>query len=216
MWNFKPNERKQIPNNVITHNKQFYDDSYIINPKDIETLLDLDDFPDLKQLYNLLPHWVSKSDLGRLIYIYYNGGFYIDADCFIQRQIDLNDNNVVVFVKKKVKSIDMVSSDESKLNPDNVIRMSNFCFGSMVKKHPLFKEAIIECLRRIRFRYIEKGNNHLTNNNYDEKTLRQKEILWVCGPDVVTCVYHNIKHNCNDILSLSSDYLQHNIQHSWW
>lgn len=216
MWNFKPNERKQIPNNVITHNKQFYDESNIINPKDIEALLDLNEFPDLKQLYNLLPHWVSKADLGRLIYIYYNGGFYIDADCFINRQIDLNGNNVVVFVEKKVKSIDMVSSDESKLNPDNVSRMANFCFGTTIKKHPFFKDVINECLKRIKFRYIEKGSNHLTKNNYDEKTLRQKEILWVCGPDVITCVYHNIKHNCNDILSLSSDYLQHNIQHSWW
>jgi len=216
MWNFKPNERKQIPNNVITHNKQFYENSNIVNPKDIEELLNLNEFEDLKQLYNLLPHWVSKADLGRLLYIYYNGGFYIDADCFINRQIELNDKNAVVFVEKKVKSIDMVSSDESKLNPDNVSRMANFCFGTTIKKHPFFKDVINECLKRIKFRYIEKGSNHLTKNNYDEKTLRQKEILWVCGPDVITCVYHNVKHSYKDILSLNSDYLQHNIEHSWW
>lgn len=216
MWNFKPNERKPFPNHVLIHNKQFYDDAKIINPKDIEELLDLNDFEDLKELYNLLPNWVSKADLGRLLYIYYHGGIYIDADCFMHRQIDLNSNNALVFVEKKVKSLDMVSSDESKSNPDNVVRMANFCFGSIIKKHPLFKEAVLECLRRIKFRYVEKGNNHLTNNNYDEKTLRQKEILWVCGPDVITCVYHKVKQNCDDILSLSSDYLQHNIAHSWW
>jgi hypothetical protein len=216
MWNFKPNERKQFPNTVITHNKRFYEDAKILYPKDIEELLELNDFTDLKQLYNLLPYWVSKSDLGRLLYIYYNGGFYIDSDCFINRQIDLKGNKVVVFVEKKVKSLDMVSSAESKLNPDNVNRISNFCFGTTVKKHPLFKDAVNECLRRIRFRYIEKGSNYLDNNNYDNKTFRQKEVLWLCGPDVITCIYHDKKHEYKDILCLNSDYLQHNIQHSWW
>ena len=216
MWNFKPNEQKQIPNNVITHNKQFYEDTKILGPNDIDKLLDLNDFEDLKKLYNLLPNWVSKSDLGRLLYIYYNGGFYMDSDCFINRQIDLKGNNVVVFLEKKIKSVDMLSSNESKANPDNVNRMANFCFGSTIKKHPFFKDVINECLRRIKFLYIEKGMNHLTNNKYDEKDRRQKEILWVCGPDVITCVYHNVKHNYKDILSLNSDYLQHNIQHSWW
>ena len=110
----------------------------------------------------------------------------------------------------------MVSSAESKLNPDNVNRISNFCFGTTVKKHPLFKDAVNECLRRIRFRYIEKGSNYLDNNNYDNKTFRQKEVLWLCGPDVITCIYHDKKHEYKDILCLNSDYLQHNIQHSWW
>ena len=84
------------------------------------------------------------------------------------------------------------------------------------KKHPLFKDIINECLKRIRFLYIDNKSNHLTNNDYDARTRRHKEILWVCGPDTFTCVYHDTKHKYKDILFLDSAYLQHNIEHSWW
>ena len=41
---------------------------------------------ELAQLYFQIPHWVVKADLVRLLLVYFNGGFYCDADCFIQKK----------------------------------------------------------------------------------------------------------------------------------
>ena len=41
-----------------------------------------------KKLLNLwakIPWWIVKADLGRLIYVYLNGGFYFDVDCLIKK-----------------------------------------------------------------------------------------------------------------------------------
>ena len=203
MWNFKPSEKREFPINTIDNNKKFFENFKIINPSDIEELLNLNEFEDLKELYNLIPHWVSKADLGRLLYIYYNGGFYIDADCFIKKNIDINDNNCFLFIEK-IANISRLGPRECK-NPDNSVRIANYCFGTTVKKHPFIKQVIIECLNRIKQICIEENI----------KKISRKDILWLCGPDAITSVYHNVKNDYKDIKLLNRSYLRHNCTGSW-
>jgi len=81
MWNFKPNERKSIPMDCIRKNKMFMPEYSIVTPHDIIPILSA--FDGLPELWAKIPdkYWIVKADLGRLLYIYKHGGFYLDIDC---------------------------------------------------------------------------------------------------------------------------------------
>tara|TARA_Y100000748_G_C15500688_1_gene489935 strand:+ start:999 stop:1634 length:636 start_codon:yes stop_codon:yes gene_type:complete len=208
MWNFKPNENKKIPMNVIVNNKKYIKNHQIINPVIIESLINNNDISDkLINLYNLIPHWVVKADFGRLLYIYYNGGFYSDVDAFIVKSLKIPPNSqncdMFLFTEKICKSVNELGSRECK-NPENVLRISNYFFGTSIKKHPFLKEVINECINRLeQILIIEKNTN-----------LSQTDILWTCGPDVITTIYHKSKSNYN-ILLFDSSIVKHYCYSSW-
>ena len=151
MWNFKPDEKNTINRNVIINNARFIKYYKIITPAELKYILDKNDvFPNLSELYDMIPHWVSKADLGRLLVIYFYGGLYSDVDCFIQKPFTshVNNNNVVLFTENICSSTDQLGPRECK-NPENVLRVSNYFFGCRTPLHPFFKEVIEECLSRL-------------------------------------------------------------------
>jgi len=201
MWNFKPNERSKMHQDVIRSNSIFIKKYSIVTPETIKPLITNDIFTNLVELYNLIPHWIVKADLGRLLVIYFNGGMYSDADCFIKKQFDKH--NMVLFTEHICTSIQELGTREDK-HPDNLTRVANYCFGSKTPRHPFIKEVVLECLRRL--------NQLLVVENL--KDLNSSHILWVCGPDVITTVYHKLKHE-HDIFLFDQSYLIHKRHGSW-
>lgn len=206
MWEFKPNENTLINQDVINTNLKYIENYKIITPTIFEPLLQTNIFPNLLELYNLIPNWIIKADLGRLLLVYFFGGIYCDTDCFIQTQFNnMTDNiNLYLFTEHVVKYRFLLGKRECKDN-DNLVRVANFCFGSKIKNHPFLKEVIDECLNRLKQILVTEGQTKLNN----------RDILWVCGPDVITTIYHSSKHKYNDILLHNSTFLYHSANGEW-
>jgi mannosyltransferase OCH1-like enzyme len=206
MWRFKPNEKKRFPMDVINNNKKFIENYKIVTPSIVEDLIKEPTFMDLYELYHIIPNWVTQSDLGRLLIIYFYGGIYSDADCFICKKLNQHSQNhqLVLFTENICNSINELGKRECK-NPDNLLRVANYCFGSVIPKHPFLKEVINECLLRLKQLLIIENKTTLTH----------EDILWVCGPDVITTIYHKSKHFYSDIFLYDQSFLLHKCNGSW-
>ena len=205
LWKFKPNEKNKFPQDVIVNNLKFIEKYKIVTPNIIEPFINNAEFPNLLNLYLLIPHWVVKSDLIRLLIIYFNGGMYSDADCFIQKPFNnhVDNHNIILFTERTCNLSDL-GSRECK-NPENALRVANFCFGSKTTRHPFFKEVIDECINRLTQLLLIEQKKKFNNN----------DVLWVCGPDVITTIYHKSKKNYNDIYLCDNTYLNHKCYGSW-
>ena len=212
MWNFKPSELNDFlvyNKNVIDNNSKYINESRLIEPYNITLLFNFiktNDpllFPNLEKLYNIIPYWVIKTDLARLLIIYYSSGIYCDVDCFIQKKFD-NDYNIILFTEEIVKNINSLGPRELK-NTDHKTRIANYFFYSKIKKHPFLKEVIDECLKRLEQIFIKENNTSLT----------YRDILWCCGPDVITTIYHSTKNKYTDIYLCDQSFLNHAHYFSW-
>ena len=206
MWSFKPNEKNKFPPNVIINNAKYIKQYRLVTPQIVIQHLKNDTFKELEYIYNLIPYWVVKTDLSRLLIIYFNGGIYSDADCFIKKDLNkhTDNHNLIIFTEKICNSVNQLGKRECK-NPENVLRISNFFFGSKVVHHPFLKEVIDECINRLKQLLI----------NEKKKVLTSPDIMWVCGPDVITTVYHKSKQNYTDIYLYDNTYLNHKAYGSW-
>ncbi len=189
----KPNESGTPNDKIIKHNEQYYPYK-VIGPNDILPLVN-DYSKDLALLWEKIPHWVIKCDIARLLYIYYHGGFYMDCDCIIRKKIDLN-SPLILFIEKIVP-VSKLGPREIKL-PDHSVRVSNYAFYAE-KKHVFLKMALDECIARLLIL---------------PKKITTHDILWVCGPDVITTVYHKYK-KIYHITLLDQSYLNHIGVGSW-
>ena len=202
MWAFKPGEQIPIPMTCIDNNKNFFDTTNIVAPADIHLLTK--HYPDLDQLWNKIPHWIIKADLGRLLYIYFYGNFYFDVDCKIIKNIPVHSASfMILFTEIILKNVNRLGPRECK-NPENVLRVANYAFGTNVIKHPFLNEVILECISRL---------ESLVNAKLSK--LSQQDILWVCGPDVITTIYHKFKDAHPDLILLDTSYLSHLCHGSW-
>ena len=102
-------------------------------------------------------------------------------DCVIRdnpfQSINPKHDRMVLFTEFTV-SVDELGPRECK-KPQNALRIANFAFASNYKRHPFLETCIRECMRRITVLFDE---------NLD--TWAETDILWVCGPDVITTMYH--------------------------
>jgi mannosyltransferase OCH1-like enzyme len=193
MWNMNPNETKVPNKSLFQENAKIIPNYKIIGPSDILPLVQ--QFSnELYDMWEKIPHWVIQADLGRLLYIYYNGGMYLDCDCLIQKKI--NSSSSVVLFTESIVPINKLGPLECK-HPDNKVRIANYAFISN-KQHPFLKNVITECIRRL----------HLLPSK-----ITHADILWVCGPDVITSVYHLQKPY--DVELLDQSYLTHYRCGSW-
>ena len=48
-----------------------------------------------------------------------------------------------------------------------------------------------------------------------ELNISHTDILWVCGPDTITTIFHKSKKKYDDILLLDNSYLNHKRYGSW-
>ena len=202
LWDFKPPGDGQIPTEFITLNERFVRNSNIVRPGDIESLIC--HYPDLEKLWDRIPHWVIKTDLGRLLYIYFNGNLYFDVDCVIRKKISIRAQQFfILFTEMIVSDVSKLGPRECK-NPENVLRVANYAFGTNVIRHPFLNEVILECIDRLAF-LISLAQTHLT----------QQDILWVCGPDVITTVFHQSRGRYPDLILMDTTCLAHLCHGSW-
>ena len=190
LWNMKPGETKLPNKKVMEHNSTFIPHSRILGPDDILPLVGQFS-TELVELWEKIPHWIIKCDLGRLLYIYYHGGMYVDCDCILLKPIRPT-SPVVLFTEKRV-SVEQLGPKEKKYD----LRIANYAFAAQAG-HPFLKEVITECIRRLK---LLNGSKSTT------------DILWVCGPDVITTIYHETR--LKDITLLDTTYLKHLMTGSW-
>jgi mannosyltransferase OCH1-like enzyme len=202
MWNFKSSERKAINPDVILHNSKYIKGNTIITPVELDELITTEVFSELPELYHIIPHWIVKCDLGRLLLVYFYSGIYSDVDCFIKKSF--HNDNVILFTEHICTSVDQLGERECK-DPENLLRVANYFFGSKTKRHPFFKEVIEECLRRLKTLLILENKQELNH----------ADVLWVCGPDVVTTIFHKSKHKYDDITLHDDTFLRHECNSSW-
>ena len=189
LWNMKPGETGKPNEKVIQHNTTHIPDHQMLGPEDILPLVSRFS-EELSEAWEKIPHWIIQCDLGRLLYIYYHGGIYMDCDCVIRKPIP--SHPVVLFTERVVPHYQL-GPREKKYN----LRVANYAFASEAK-HPFLKDVLLECIRRLK---LLKGNVSTT------------DILWVCGPDVITTVYHETRYK--DITLLDATYLNHFMAGSW-
>lgn len=195
LWNFKPNETSPFPSVFDYANKEYIQSFRIVRPEDIQPCLS--EFPELEQNWERISPWIVRSDLARLLYVYTHGGFYFDSDCEILSAFPTMTEPVVLFMESILPSTSLLGPREDK-SPERRMRIANYAFGSTVCRHPFFKECIEECIRRL---------NLL---GYMAKT--QEDVLWVCGPDVITSIYHTKRYS---VRLLGFHYLKHRAVGSW-
>ena len=203
MWNIKPDEKSAIPIKNIEKNKRYFDPT-IIEAKQVEELVVKMDDEVLTKLWKRIPWWIVKADLGRLLYVYLNGGFYFDVDCKVRKNfLKESENKMVVFIEKKVRSLGELGPRETKIE-DHKLRIANYGFGAHQKKHPFLKEAIEECKRRLAL-ILKEGHSEIN----------ELDVVWLCGPDVITSVYHKHKTKHKDLLLLDKKNLDHQSFGGW-
>jgi len=191
LWNMNPNETR-LPNEKVFQHNAKYLPHQLLGPKDIEPLLPL--FPDIQRQWDSIPHWVIKADIARLLYIYEYGGVYLDCDCLIQQPLPKEPWVCV----EKIIPVHLLGPKESK-HPSHAMRIANYAFG-FPKHHPFLKDALEECARRL---------PHVENTS-------PQNILWVCGPDVMTTVYHRSPlEEKKKIAMLNRSYIKHLEVGSW-
>jgi len=195
LWNMKPNEHG-IPNpEICVENSSYIEDYHVLGESDIFPLVSKFS-NDLSKLWERIPHWVIKADIGRLLYIYFNGGTYLDCDCKIIKKFDTT-LSLTLFVESII-DVRTLGPREIK-HPSHAVRIANYAFSSVKAGHPFLKLVIDECIRRLKIFPIR---------------FTSLDILWVCGPDVITTVYHRNKHLFN-ITLLDQSYLHHYANGSW-
>ena len=202
MWYFKPNETNVMPDDVIRSNQTFISDYKVVRPENMSEIFEKENteiFPGLYELYDSIPNWIVKADLARLLVIYYNGGTYCDVDCFIRKPLNIYAYNIVLFTEKICGDVNELGPKECK-HPDNKVRVANYCFYSKKPGHPFIKAVIDECLRRLR----QECNK-----------MDALDVLWCCGPDVITTVFHRRKHDFKDVLLCDESFLDHRCYGSW-
>jgi mannosyltransferase OCH1-like enzyme len=195
LWNFKPDEREPFPSLFTYANGRYLATFCIVRPDEIEELLM--SLPDLDKHWDRISPWIVKSDLARLIYIYARGGFYFDSDCEILRPIESVADVATVFTEAILPSTAVLGPREDK-SPERRHRIANYAFGCQKPRNPFFKACIDECLRR------------LEQINYTATT--PQDVLWVCGPDVITTVYHTHQF---PVRLLGPNYVKHRAVGSW-
>lgn len=208
LWGLKPaDQNAPVPMQAVVHNNQLPEFDYkVLGPKNVEGLANQYS-TELGRLWHQIPHWVIKADLARLLWVYYEGGFYFDIDCFVQKDFTpfVPDSGVLLFLEKVCSSVDELGPLECK-NPENVVRIANYAFGATQKEHPFIKRVIEECLRRLILLIDIKPVSEVS----------QLDVLWVCGPDVITSVYHATKQEFSRNVSLlDNGFLEHRCYGAW-
>lgn len=195
LWNFKPDERAQFPSMFAYANSRFLATFAIVRPDEIQEYLRA--IPELARYWDRISPWIVKSDLARLVYVYLRGGFYFDSDCEIMRPIPQTPEIATLFTEAILPTTDVLGPREDK-SPERRHRIANYAFGCPTPRHPFFKACIDECLRRLK------------DIDYTAKT--PQDVLWVCGPDVVTSIYHT---HLYPVRLLGPNYVKHRAAGSW-
>ena len=192
LWNFKPDETKPFPSFFAYANDRFLRTCAVLTPAQIEE--DLAELPDVKSAWDRIPSWIVRTDLARLIHVYLRGGFYLDSDCEILRAPPTTAE--LVLVQETILPSTAVLGPRECKDSCRRQRIANYAFGARIERHPFFRACLDECLAR------------LAEIDYNPKT--SADVLWVCGPDVLTSVFHQTKPPATLV-----QFVKHNAAGSW-
>jgi len=206
IWGLYPENNEKPPKKHqenIDFNKKYFNSEIIglgVIKKWVTSLGD----EKLLRFWEEIPHPVIKGDLGRLLHVYFTGGLYFDTDCRVNKPLNLKkEDKLILFTEKLLTDVSFLGPRECK-SPERMLRIANFAFGCTVTKHKFLKEVIYECIKR------------LETVIFDSITpLTDEDILWCCGPDVITSIYHTSHKKYDDILLLDSTYVKHLAYGSW-
>lgn len=179
MWGMKPGDTSEIPTDIIRKNDLLGITPLVSSKKDIERLLPM--YPELHKIWDLIPHWITKADIGRLLLVHQFGNYYFDVDCEVLESLPGDFTGVVLFIENIVSDLDQLGPREQKIP----LRIANYAFGAGNSHHPFLSEVINESIRRIK--------KLLAIKDY---LWTESDILWI-GPDTITTVFH--AHNWTDV-----------------
>ena len=203
LWGLKPDESKPCPTqNIVENNK--YLPGKVVGLNEIESLLPEYPNPELARIWPKIPRWIIKADLGRLVYLYFNGGFYFDVDCKINKNFLENiDKETILFTEAILDSTDELGPREIK-DDAHKLRVANYAMGSILKNNKFYQKCIEECISRLKAILQE------------DKPINDLDVLWVCGPDVITTMYHRLNQKGkNEVLLLPEGTVANENSGSW-
>ncbi|HEY8898309.1 MAG TPA: glycosyltransferase [Niastella sp.] len=154
---------------------------FIHNEYDAQQLLH-NHLPELLPLYNNYQHPVQKSDILRVILIYLLGGFYLDLDILCLKKLDGLLEHDLVLAKEKIITRDKAFF----LGATQTMRVANYMFGGK-PQHPFWLCFLKEC--------VKMANREI---------IYEYDITKSTGPDLLTNLYHAIKHRYKDITLLDN------------
>ena len=210
LWKFKPKETKPCPRSAIDKNSSFIPHHKIVKLKSIRKLVGRYS-KELEDLWDNIPHWIIKCDVGRLLYLYFNGGLYMDIDCFIKKRLPLclrderGKNKVVLFIENRV-ALEHLGPREIR-EPAFQLRIANYIIGVGKVKHPFIKKILDEGIRRLKI--ILKDQQKVGDK------VPITDILWIFGPDLVTTMYHRYGHTSPNVNLLGRTWVKHSCMNSW-
>ena len=211
LWGWKKEDEALPPPHItLNRSRQIYKNVSVIGPDypELETWLSDPEFPDLKQTFDSVRanyHWVVATDLVRLVALYNLGGLYLDLDCFIDPDLpDHLDCDTCVFRECVLSDVRQLGRRECK-DPCRRVRIANFAIYSRHKKSEFLRACIVLAIQRL---------SHLL---FSEKLLKlsREEILWACGPDLVTSVYHERTSQHGPVSLLPAQLVGHVSAQSW-
>ena len=211
LWGWKKEDEILPPPHItLNRSRQIYKNVSVIGPDypELETWLSDPEFPDLKQTFDSVRanyHWVVATDLVRLVALYNLGGLYLDLDCFIDPDLpDHLDCDTCVFRECVLSDVRQLGRRECK-DPCRRVRIANFAIYSRHKKSEFLRACIVLALQRL---------NYLL---FSEKLLKlsREDILWACGPDLVTSVYHERTSQHGPVSLLPAQLVGHVSAQSW-
>lgn len=193
MWGF--HERTGL-NTVGTQNLPSYlEGKNVIWPEDIEPLVDK--HPELRKIWDKIPKWATKCDIARYLFLYYNTGTYLDADCTKLKSLPSNvlDFNNVILYTEHIGIPTGPREDRSV-----TLRIASFALTSTKIHQNFWMECINESVRRV--------------SSILDIEWTDKDVLWSAGPGMVSEVYHNLEDK-SGITVLDDTYVEHKAWGSW-
>ena len=106
--------------------------------------------PGFSATYQAIPRIVTKTDVARLLAVYFHGGVYLDTDVVARRTFDLAPNGTW-FVEKTVSVTKLGPREEP-----HSVRVANYAFGAQ-KRSPLVALMLAEAARRCRLLATKHG-----------------------------------------------------------
>jgi mannosyltransferase OCH1-like enzyme len=195
-WDDFKNIPKEFVENINMYIKNYLDFKVeLIIDDNINSIPELNNiFPGLLSLYNKLNNYAAKSDIARLLYLYFYGGIYLDTH--VEHIFKLNDNNIYTLYEKH-NNYDCIIARTSK---------GVFNCSTLISKPycQLFYDALCEITKRLEKHYeLEKNTSEHIKYN----------VLQLTGSTVFDCIlklykYKNIKDE-NEIIN-SEEFKKYN------
>lgn len=149
------------------------------------------EYKEYLELYEWYPRPVLKADLFRLLVVYRLGGFYLDTDFFLHKELDPLCREKAVFAFEheineknyQLRYPPWLRAGEEKLT------LANYAFGAEAG-HPFLAALLDELVYRTK--------------TFEAEACNDVDILHASGPDLVTSVYYRHRQKWKDVTVLKS------------